>query len=109
MNLNRHPELVEGQTQKRITQNTKHKNMKYTTIIGILLIAIAIVASFVGKVKFTDLLTQPEFVLGLLYGGGLGMLIGGIIGWLYKKRNKIETTKTTKAQQTTPPTGSHNL
>ncbi|SMC48903.1 hypothetical protein [Moheibacter sediminis] len=83
--------------------------MKYTTIIGILLIAIAIVASFVGKIKFGDLLTQPEFVLGLLYGGGLGILIGGIIGWMYKKRNKAQTIQTTKVQDTTPPTGSHNL
>ena len=83
--------------------------MKYTTIIGILLIAIATVASFVGKIKFGDLLTEPEFVLGLLYGGGLGMLIGGIIGWLYKKRNKVETTKAKQTQQTTSSTESHDV
>lgn len=83
--------------------------MKYTTIIGILLIAIAVVSTYVGKIKFGDLLTEPQFVLGLLYGGGLGMLIGGIIGWLYKKRNKVETIKPTQTQQTTPPTGSHNI
>lgn len=83
--------------------------MKYTTIIGALLIAIAIVASFVGKIRFGDLLTEPEFVLGLLYGGGLGILIGGIIGWMYKKRNKVETVKPPKIEETNPPTGSHNL
>lgn len=83
--------------------------MKYTTTIGILLIAIAIVASFVGKIRFGDLLTEPEFVLGLLYGGGLGILIGGIIGWMYKKRNKIQTINQTKTEETTPPTGSHNI
>ena len=59
--------------------------MRYTTIIGILLIAIGLVASFVGKFVFGDLITEPEFALGLLYGGGLGVLIGGFLGWLYKK------------------------
>lgn len=83
--------------------------MKYTTIIGSLLIAIAIVASFVGKINFGDALKEPEFVLGLLYGSGLGMLIGGIIGWMYKKRNKVDVIKTTKVDETTTPTGSHNL
>lgn len=83
--------------------------MKYTTIIGALLIAIAIVSTYVGKIKFGDLLTEPEFVLGLLYGGGLGMLIGGIIGWLYKKSNKVETIKTQKNQDATPPTDIHNV
>lgn len=59
--------------------------MRYTTIIGILLIAIGLVASFVGKINFGELITEPEFALGLLYGGGLGVLIGGFLGWLYKK------------------------
>jgi len=59
--------------------------MKYTTIIGILLIAIGLVASFVGKIDFGELIAEPEFALGLLYGGGIGMLLGGFLGWLYKK------------------------
>ncbi|MFA7688458.1 MAG: hypothetical protein WCY25_11390 [Moheibacter sp.] len=59
--------------------------MKYTTTIGILLIAIGIVASFVGKIEFGELFQEPEFLLGLLYGGGVGILFGGLIGWLYKK------------------------
>lgn len=63
--------------------------MKYTTIIGTLLITIGLVASFVAKVDFLELIAQPNFALGLLYGGGLGMLIGGFIGWLYK-RTKVE-------------------
>lgn len=63
--------------------------MKYTTIIGTLLITIGLVASFVAKVDFLELIAQPNFALGLLYGGGIGMLIGGFIGWLYK-RTKVE-------------------
>lgn len=59
--------------------------MRYTTIIGILLIAIGLVSSFIGKINFSDLVTEPDFALGLLYGGGIGILIGGIVGWMYKK------------------------
>lgn len=66
--------------------------MRYTTIIGSLLIAIGLVASFVAKIDFWDLIAQPNFALGMLYGGGLGMLIGGFIGWLYK-RTKVDTSK----------------
>lgn len=66
--------------------------MKYTTIIGILLIAIGLVASFVGKIDFGELIAEPEFSLGILYGGGVGILFGGFIGWLYKKPYAAKTT-----------------
>lgn len=59
--------------------------MKYTTIIGVLLIAIGLVASFVGKISFGELIAEPEFSLGILFGGGIGILLGGFLGWLYKK------------------------
>jgi len=61
--------------------------MKYTTIIGILLLAIASVSSFIGKIKLGEIISEPEFSLGIMYGAGLGLLIGGFIGWLYKKPN----------------------
>lgn len=64
--------------------------MKYSFIIGALLIAIGLVASFVAKKDLGFLITNPEFALGLLYGGGTGLLIGGFLGWLYKKSNKKE-------------------
>ncbi len=83
--------------------------MKYTTIIGILLIAIGIVASFIGKIQFGDLFQEAEFVLGLLYGGGAGFLVGGIIGWMYKKRNAVHTVTRSKTEEALPPSGSHNL
>lgn len=83
--------------------------MKYTTIIGILLIAIAIVASFVGKIQFGDLLTEPEFVLGLLYGGGAGLIIGGVIGWMYKKCSKDEIVRSKSSENTIPPSETGNL
>lgn len=71
--------------------------MKYTTIIGILLLVIGLVAAYVGKIEFGDLISEPSFALGLLYGGGIGLLCGGFIGWLYKKpyAPKNETQKPT--------------
>ncbi|MDD3458760.1 MAG: hypothetical protein PHO74_04735 [Weeksellaceae bacterium] len=59
--------------------------MKYAFLIGILLISIGLVATFIAKIEFGELITQPEFALGLLYGGGTGLLLGGFLGWLYKK------------------------
>ncbi len=59
--------------------------MKYSFIIGFLLIAIGLVASFIAKIEFGEIIKEPNFALGLLYGGGLGLLIGGFLGWLYKK------------------------
>lgn len=70
--------------------------MKYAFTIGILLIAIGLVASFIAKIEFGELITQPEFSLGLLYGGGVGLLFGGFLGWLYKKKhNEQYHSKTT--------------
>ncbi len=66
--------------------------MKYTTIIGILLIAIGLVASFVGKIDFGELIAEPSFSLGILFGGGIGILFGGFIGWLYKKPYSAKNT-----------------
>lgn len=75
--------------------------MRYTTIIGILLIAIGLVSSFIGKINISELLNEPEFALGLLFGGGFGVLIGGLLGWMYKrpysdemKNNKNHPSKT---------------
>ncbi|MFA5619589.1 MAG: hypothetical protein WDA08_04695 [Weeksellaceae bacterium] len=68
--------------------------MKYTTIIGIMLIAIGFVASFIGNIEFIDMFPRRMFWLGIIYGGGLGILVGGFLGWLYKKNKKIvEKTK----------------
>lgn len=76
--------------------------MKYTTIIGVLLIAMGIVAAFVGKVEFGNLITESSFALGILFGGGLGLLLGGFLGWLYKKtyenKNSVKQTPTDSKQ-----------
>lgn len=76
--------------------------MKYTTIIGALLIAMGIVAAFVGKVEFGNLITESSFALGILFGGGIGLLLGGFLGWLYKKpyetKNSVKQTPKDSSQ-----------
>jgi hypothetical protein len=77
--------------------------MKYTTIIGILLLAIGLVAAFVGKIEFGDLISEPSFALGLLYGGGIGLLCGGFIGWLYKKPYAPKNTPPNHSETSSNP------
>jgi uncharacterized membrane protein YciS (DUF1049 family) len=71
--------------------------MKYAMIIGFLLVAIGLVAAYVGKIEFSDLISESSFALGILYGGGLGLILGGLLGWLYKKpyetKNSANSTK----------------
>ena len=67
--------------------------MKYTTIIGTLMITIGLVASFVGNINFGEIIAEPEFSLGILFGGGIGILLGGFIGWLYKKPYASKSNK----------------
>lgn len=74
--------------------------MKYAFTIGVLLIAIGLVASFIAKIEFGELVTQPEFALGLLYGGGAGLLFGGFLGWLYKKKHYEEFHSTSETDKT---------
>lgn len=59
--------------------------MKYSLILGILLIAIAVVAAYAARFNLREIIAMEGFALGLLFGGGLGLIIGGILGWLYKK------------------------
>lgn len=75
--------------------------MKYSTIIGILLLLIGFVASFVAKYSFNDLITDPEFAVGLSFGGGAGLIFGGFLGWLYK-RTKPKKDKTTVEPTSNP-------
>ena len=70
--------------------------MKYTTIIGILLIALGVTAYFFGNSEIGELFGTKEFLIGLLFGGGIGMLLGGFLGWLYKKPYALKPKKEEK-------------
>lgn len=59
--------------------------MRYTTIIGLLLVALGVTAYFFGNSEIDELFGSKEFLIGLLFGSGIGLLLGGFLGWLYKK------------------------
>ena len=80
--------------------------MKYSSIIGILLLLIGLVASFVAKYSFSDLITDPEFAVGLSFGGGAGLLFGGFLGWLYKRPKAKKGAEAKKANTETSTTNS---
>lgn len=75
--------------------------MKYSFIIGFLLLAIGFVAAFVAKKELSFLISNAEFALGLLYGMGSGLIVGGFLGWLYKRNNK-ETETIQKPTESNP-------
>lgn len=58
--------------------------MTYSTIIGLLLIGISLAMySFMG-LDYTRFIADKEFVIGITGGAGVGMIIGGFLGWLFK-------------------------
>lgn len=58
--------------------------MTYSTIIGLLLIGISLAMySFLG-LDYSRFFSDKEFLIGITGGAGIGMIIGGFLGWLYK-------------------------
>ncbi len=58
--------------------------MTYSTIIGVLLIAISAAMYYFTHLDFSRLFINKEFLVGLNGGAGIGFIIGGFLGWLYK-------------------------
>lgn len=59
--------------------------MKYTSIIGVICLAIGLGLFFINKVE-----SELDFLTGLLVGLGAGFLLGGLWGYASKKRKVIE-------------------
>ena len=58
--------------------------MKNLTFIGIVLLAIAFLLYYLSKdFKFIDLF-EPTTLMGILAGIGIGLIIGGIVGYASK-------------------------
>ena len=59
--------------------------MTYSSIIGLLLTAIGLFLYIVQEPDYT----YKEFYIAAMLGAGLGLLIGGFLGYAQKKRKKI--------------------
>ncbi|WP_313373528.1 hypothetical protein [Chishuiella sp.] len=74
--------------------------MTYTTIIGFLLLAISAVICYFTSLDFSGLFTTKEFLVGITGGAGIGFIIGGFLGWLYKvKAEKKENARIVDEQK----------
>jgi hypothetical protein len=58
--------------------------MTYSTIIGVLLIAISAAMYYFTNLDVTRLFSDKEFLVGITGGAGIGFIFGGFLGWLYK-------------------------
>lgn len=59
--------------------------MTYSSIIGLLLTAIGLFLYIVQEPDYT----YKEFYIAAMLGVGIGLLIGGFLGYAQKKRKKI--------------------
>ncbi|WP_313386074.1 hypothetical protein [Chishuiella sp.] len=74
--------------------------MTYTTIIGFLLLAISAVIFYFTNLDFSGLFFDKEFLVGITGGTGIGFILGGFLGWLYKvKAVKAENNKIVEEQK----------
>jgi len=58
--------------------------MTYSTFIGFLLIAISIAMYYFTNLDISRLFSDKEFLVGITGGAGIGFILGGFLGWLYK-------------------------
>lgn len=59
--------------------------MKYSSIIGLVLLVVGLALYILFQIDFTE----PEFFTGATLGIGIGLFLGGIMGFAQKKRKKI--------------------
>ena len=60
--------------------------MSYSSIIGVLLLIIAYVMYNTTHSVFELMVKELSFTIGITGGIGLGLIIGGFLGWLFKYR-----------------------
>lgn len=58
--------------------------MTYSTLIGVLLIAISVAIYYFTNLDVSRLFADKEFLVGITGGAGVGFILGGFLGWLYK-------------------------
>lgn len=61
--------------------------MSYATIIGILLLALSYMMYNTTHTVFAEMVKEYSFAIGMVGGVGIGLILGGFLGWLFKYRN----------------------
>lgn len=73
--------------------------MSYSSIIGILLLIMAYVMFNTTHSVFDIMVKELSFSIGIIGGVGIGLILGGFLGWLFKYRKlkkedrKVEENK----------------
>ncbi len=67
--------------------------MKYTTTIGLLLLAIGVSLFYFADLDMDRIMLSKDFIVGIFLGCGFGFLVGGFLGWLYKRKKIAKETK----------------
>lgn len=62
----------------------KHSNMKNLTIIGLVLLALSILLFYLTANNFTVNDLGMPHIMGILGGIGIGLIIGGMVGYVSK-------------------------
>ena len=60
--------------------------MSYATIIGLLLLALSYVMYSTTHTVFEVMIKEYSFSIGIVGGVGIGLILGGFLGWLFKYR-----------------------
>lgn len=73
--------------------------MKYSSIVGLVLTVIGLFLFIIQEPDYT----YKEFYIAVFLAGGIGLIIGGILGYLQKKRKivikEVETPRVTTENQ----------
>lgn len=68
--------------------------MSYSTIIGVLLLAISYIIFRTTHTVLEVMIKEYSFSIGIIGGIGLGLILGGFLGWIFKyKKLKKQTQK----------------
>ena len=67
--------------------------MSYASIIGILLLTISYIIFRTTHTVFELMIKEYSFSIGIIGGIGLGLILGGFLGWIFKHKKLAKQSK----------------